>query len=383
MNFPKRKKICLVVAVPMTAAAFLQKHIEVLSSEFDVYLVANFEGVQSSLHQNPHLKGIYSAGIQRDIHIAKDFKGLMDLVAHFRRMQFDAVLSVTPKAGLLGMLAAWRADVPVRVHIFTGQVWHTQTGWFKKLLMGIDKLTAWLASDVLVDGQSQRKFLIENGIIKGSESQVLGKGSISGVDVNRFVPDAEIRAHWRKELGYSDKEVVFMFLGRLNVDKGILDLADAFEKVHQHNPDARLLLVGYDEENLVPEVRKKVSQPQAVHFFGPTSKPNELLQAADVFCLPSYREGFGTSVIEASLMEKPIVCSDTYGLQETIVEEETGLRHRVKDVQDLAQQMARLGSNAGLRQKMGENGRKYVMANFRADQISAAWLDFFRSKLQD
>ena len=381
MSSLKRKRICLVVAVPMTAAAFLQKHIEVLSTEFDVYLVANFEGVQSSLHENPYLKGIYSAGIQREIHIPKDFKGLTDLVAHFRRMQFDAVLTVTPKAGLLGMLAAWRADVPLRVHIFTGQVWHTQTGWFKRLLMGIDKLTAWLTTDVLVDGQSQKSFLVEHGIIKEKDSRVLGKGSISGVDISRFVPDVGIRQRWRTELGYQEEHVVFMFLGRLNVDKGILDLADAFEKVRQKNPRARLLLVGYDEENLMPEVMQRVKDAATVHFFGPTSKPNELLQAADVFCLPSYREGFGTSVIEAALMEKPVVCSDTYGLQETILDEETGLRHKVKDVDDLARQMSRLGDEAGLRQKMGENGRKYVMENFRADQISAAWLEFFKAKL--
>ena len=372
-----RKSICFVVAVPMTASAFLLNHFEVLSQTFDIYLVANFEGNNSNLKDNPNLKAIYSIGIQRDINFLKDIKGLLDLMKYFRKMKFDAVLTVTPKAGLLGITSSTLVGIKNRIHIFTGQVWHTKTGFFKLILMNIDRLIFSLASMVLVDGKAQRAYLIKNGIINGDKSQVLGNGSISGVDTRKFVPNQEVRNLYRNKLNYSENEVVFMFLGRLNIDKGILDLACAFEALQKKYSNVRLLLVGYDEENLMPRVNQIVSSNKAVHFFGPTPVPNEVLQASDVFCLPSYREGFGTSVIEASLLELPVLCSDTYGLQETIIDNVTGLRHVTADTNSIYTQMEKMVAFPKGRLQMGKEGRKYVMTNFTAHSISSKWLEFF------
>ena len=379
---PIKKSICFVVAVPITASAFLLNHFEVLSQEFDIYLVANFEGANSNLKDNPNVKAIYSIGIQRDISFLKDVKALFALVSYFNKMKFDAVLTVTPKAGLLGILAATLSGIQNRIHIFTGQVWHTKTGFFKIVLMSIDRLIFNFASKVLVDGKSQRSYLIENGIINADRSQVLGIGSISGVDTRKFIPNPDIRKSYRSKLGYTENEVVFMFLGRLNVDKGILDLAVAFNELQKKHENARLLLVGYDEENLVPKVDRLVTSAGAVHYYGPTPVPNEVIQAADVFCLPSYREGFGTSVIEASLLELPILCSDTYGLRETIVENVTGLRHKTGDTTSILILMEKLISDFKVREKMGQEGRKYVLANFTSDSISKEWLKFFNNILK-
>ena len=377
-----KKKICFVVAVPMTASAFLLKHIETLSQEFDVYLVANFEGVTSNLQSNSHLKGIFSAGIQRDIEYLKDYQALVSLTRYFRKMEFDAVLTVTPKAGLLGILAAYYSNIPHRIHIFTGQVWHTKTGIFKKILMFIDQMIFKMSTQVLVDGNAQLDFLAQSGIINKERARVLGKGSISGVDAQKFNPDDSVRAHWRKELNYSDNNIVFMFLGRLNMDKGIMDLARAFQLLHKDHPQVRLLLVGYDEENLMPQINQLGMDPTSYHFFGPTSKPNELLQASDVFCLPSFREGFGTSIIEASLLEKPILCSDTYGLKETIIDDVTGLRHKTGDVNSILNQMKTMVNEPTHRTTMGKEGRRYILENFTAEKISGAWLEFFGKLLK-
>jgi glycosyltransferase involved in cell wall biosynthesis len=376
-----RKSICFVVAVPMTASAFLLNHFEVLSREFDIYLVANFEGVNSNLKDNPNLKDIHRIGIQRDISVLKDFKSLLELRTYLKKMKFDAVLTVTPKAGLLGILAAALGGIKNRIHIFTGQVWHTKSGLFKLILMSIDKLIFNLASTVLVDGKAQREYLIKNGIIDSYRSQVLGNGSISGVDTRRFFPDQNLRERYRNQIHYQAKDLVFTFLGRLNADKGILDLAQAFEELQKKYNNVRLLLIGYDEENLVPMVKQIVSKNDLVHYFGPTTVPNEALQAADVFCLPSYREGFGSSVIEASLLELPVICSDTYGLKETIIENETGLRHKTGDSNSILVQMEKMVLDPLARLKMGEEGRKYVINNFTAESVSLEWLSFFRKIL--
>jgi glycosyltransferase involved in cell wall biosynthesis len=373
------KKICFVVSAPITAQAFLLKHFEYLSKEFDITLVANFE-TQADF-EIPFVKNTKHIAIQRSIHPIKDLLALIQLFFFFRKESFHVVHSVTPKAGLLAMTAAWLSRISIRIHIFTGQVWHTQLGFKKQFLKFLDRLLVFFTTHVLVDGQSQRQFLIANKIITDKNSKVLGKGSISGVAIQKFIPSNEIRSLYRKQLNFKENDIVFAFLGRMNTDKGILDLAKAFQMLSADFPNVKLLLIGFDEEHMQEQIRK--IQIDNIIYFGPTPKPQEVLQAADVFCLPSYREGFGTSVIEASLLELPIICSDTYGLTETIIENTTGLRHEVKNVNQLYNQMRLLTEDATTRTYLGKNGRQYVLDHFSADEISLHWLKFYKTILNN
>ena len=295
-------------------------------------------------------------------------------------MKFDAVHTVTPKAGLLGVFAARLANTNNRVHVFTGQVWHTKTGAFRKLLKIIDKFIVWNATDIIVDGEAQRQFLIKNKIVTPANSFVLGKGSISGANTQRFIPNAKVKSNVRDELGIRANEIVYMFLGRMNTDKGIIELAEAFNTLQIKYLNVRLLLVGTDEENIKPIIQQKIKDIKSVIFYGLTLQPEKILQASDVFCMPSYREGFGTSIIEASLLEKPIICSDTYGLMETIIENKTGLRHKVADVASLYIAMEKLVKDKNLRQKLVKIGSAYVLENFSAKIITEKWLEFYASK---
>ena len=375
----KRESICFVVSSPFTTG-FLKNHIILLSKYFDVYLVANFENESPSMFNSLPLKGIKDIALPREISLLKDLKALMTLRSYFKEMKFDIVHTVTPKAGLLGILASKLAGVKIRIHIFTGQVWHTKTGLFKKMLMWLDRFIVWNATDILVDGESQRQFLIQNNIVKDANSFVLGKGSISGVDTNIFVPSEIIKREVREELGIKQNEIVYIFLGRMCIDKGVNELAEAFNKLHNKYKNVRLLFVGWDEENMTPIVQEKVKNIDAVIFYGVTHEPNRILQACDVFCLPSYREGFGMGVIEASLLEKPVICSDTYGLMETIIDNKTGLRHKVEDAESLYTQMESLVVDKDLRELLGKGGREYVLENFSAHMISEKWLEFYKKK---
>lgn len=370
-----------MVSSPFTAKAFLTNHINELALFYDVYLVANFENEQKGMFQDVPIKEIKDIAINRDISLFKDINTLIKLVSYFKQNQFDAIHTVTPKAGLLGMLSGRMAGSKKRIHIFTGQVWHTKSGLFKRFLMFLDLFIVWNATDILVDGESQRQFLIANGIIKSNNSFVLGKGSISGVDTKKFIPNSNVKKSMRQELGILDDEVVFMFLGRMNIDKGIRELTIAFEKLSLKYVNVKLLLVGIDEENMTNYVQRNVSSLDKVIFYGVTPQPELVLQACDVFCLPSYREGFGTSVIEASLLEKPIICSDTYGLMETIIENKTGLRHKVKDFYSLYVQMEKLVEDENLRLLLGKGGREYVLINFSAQNISEKWVEYYKENV--
>lgn len=376
------KKICFVVSTPMTVNAFLRNHIKELAKEYRVHLVANMENFSGNIFQGLPISEIHDIKIKRNINLYKDLIAIHHLTKLFKIQKFEVVHSVTPKAGLLAMIAAKRAKIKNRIHIFTGQVWHTKTGIFKKFLMNIDKIIVHCATKILVDGKSQRTFLINHHILKATNSQVLGLGSISGVEVSRFRPDETKRKKLRKELHYSNNDVVFSFLGRLNQDKGIKELALAFNFLVNKYPNARLLLIGSDEGNMRDYLTKIISKNQFISFYGETKKPEEILQVSDVFCLPSYREGFGTSVLEASLLGIPVICSDTYGLKETMIDEITGLRHEVKNVESLFSAMEILYLSAEKRTQFGKAGREYVLQNFTAEKITNVWLSFYRDLLK-
>lgn len=377
----KKNTICFIVSSPLTAKAFLKNHIHYLVKNYDVYLVANFKGFEYEEIKAYPLKEIKHIPIYREINIINDIKAFYLLWYYFKKKKFHLVHTVTPKAGLLGIFASKLARTNVRIHIFTGQVWHTKTGLFKRFLMFLDKFIVWNATDILVDGESQRQFLIKNNIIRDINSYVLGSGSISGVDTNRFQPNEDIKQKVRKELGIAASEVVYMFLGRMNNDKGIYELAVAFNKLQKKHLNVRLLLVGGDEENMTSIIKGLVKNIESVIFYGFTKEPEKLIQACDIFCLPSYREGFGTSIIEASLLKKPVICSDTYGLMETIIENKTGLRHKVANVDSLYRAMEKLVENKDLRDRLGISGRNYVLENFSAELISKKWLEFYKKKI--
>jgi len=375
------KKICFVVAVPITAQAFLKDHIHALSKQYDVFIAGN-------INSENDVKGLSIVGwekieIERKIAIFKDLRSIWQALKYFRRMKFDAVHSVTPKAGLVTALAGKLAGIKHRTHIFTGQVWATKTGIIRWLLKLIDKVIAHCDNHILVDGNSQRTFLENEGIIKEGKALVFCKGSIAGVNSDRFVPDSFVRQEERKKIGINGEMLTFIFLGRLNHDKGIGELFDAFNRLAGKAKNVFLLLVGADEEGYINQITNYENIREGVNFcyYGLTKEPEKVLNAGDVFVLPTYREGFGSSVLEAACIGLPCICSDAYGVLDAYVVEETGLQCHVGDVDSLYQCMKRMYEDPVLRSKMGMNARNRALTDFNVRPISESWVAFYNNIL--
>ena len=373
-------KICFITARPGTAESFLTDHILALQKEYEVYFVANEPDASKIIVPND---GYQYADIERGISPINDLKGLWQLYRFFRREKFDAVHSVTPKAGLLTAIAGAMAAVPVRIHIFTGQVWATRRGFMRLLLKSFDRLIARLDTDILVDGEGQRQFLIDNGVLDASKSKVLGSGSICGVNLSRFCPSEATRKYAREHLGIPDGKTVFAYMGRLTRDKGLFELLSAFNKLAAARGDVFLLLLGRDEDNIASHFREYSYLCAGENFlcYGETDRPQHLLQAADIFVCPSYREGFGVSVIEASALGLPVICSDVYGVMDAMIEGQTGLRCRVADADSLLESMTVLADEPEMRKSMGQRGRKRIIDEFSSGRLTGLWRDFYRDVL--
>ena len=361
----------------MTAVAFLMPHLKALSSRYHVHVIANSPDA-GLLRKHGLEVDVLNVPIERAIHPVSDMCAILKLFRLFREHRFDAVHSVTPKAGLLAMTAAWMARVPVRIHVFTGQVWATRGGLGRLILQTADRMTSLFSTQILVDSASQRDFLLAERVVGVGKSRVLAQGSICGVDTERFRPDAVARAEVRRELEIPGDALVLLYVGRLNAEKGIVELAQAFAALARTADNVWLLLVGPDEEGMEQQVESICTDfCDRVVRVGFTNQPERYMASGDIFCLPSYREGFGSSVIEAAACGVPAVVSRIYGLTDAVEDGRTGLLRNSRDADSLLVGIRELIDKPELRRQMGAAAQQRVKKMFAEAHVTGALVAFY------
>jgi glycosyltransferase involved in cell wall biosynthesis len=374
--------VCLVATIPFSLAMFMAAHVQSIRDTYNITLVANGspDVLAPLLGRSVSFRRI---GIARRVAIFRDMTSLVSLWILFRRGRFQIVHSITPKAGLLSMIAARMAGVPIRVHWFTGQVWATRTGIRRRVLKAMDRLLIGCATHVLVDSPSQAAFLVNEGIMHRAEALVLGHGSVCGVDTERFRPDATARLRVRTRLGIDDSAVVALYLGRLNCEKGLPELGEAFAVAARLVPDLYLLVVGPDEQEMAKRIRNSLGDVASrARFIDFTSEPEAYMAASDIFVLPSHREGFGMSVIEAASCEIPTIGTRIYGLSDALIDGRSGLLVPVNDPSALADAIVRLANNPEMRIEMGRAARRHVERHFTQAHLTTALSNFYRHLLE-
>lgn len=336
----------------------------------------------------PELQMIRSSGgrtliveMQRRISLLKDFKSLWRMIKVFRKEKPAMVHSMTPKAGLICMLAAWWSGVPVRVHTFTGLVFPTSKGLKRRILMATDWLTCACATHVIPEGEGVKRDLLNNHITK-KHIRVLGYGNCRGIDLNRFDRIQEIMIEADK-LRKADK-FTFISIGRLVGDKGINELVEAFSRLNMELPNTRLILVGPYEPELDPlksETIKAIEGNSAIEAVGSQSDVRPWLAASDCAILASYREGFPNVVIEAGAMGLPQIVTDINGANEIIIEGQNGTIIPSKDSEALYKAMKRMVADEEWRESLSTNARELIASRYEQSFVRKCLYDFYKEIL--
>jgi glycosyltransferase involved in cell wall biosynthesis len=380
-------KICRVGTVPSTILLIRQQIIEmaeaglevtVVCSSFDEYSPTSITFEQLNLPANVrHIE----VDIVRNVSLVKDLKALVKLFIVFRKGKFDVVHSIMPKASLLSAVASFFARVPVRLHTFTGQRWVTMTGYKRWAMKAFDWLVAKLNTNVFADSNSQAKFLISEGISR--KVDVVGIGSLSGVNLAEFNYEENLSQvdRVREELGFSKEDFVALFVGRLNPDKGVKELFDAFSATAKVTPNFKLLIVGPLEPSLearYPGLHDQIKAHPKIKVLGYCHPLAPYMAAADFLVLPSYREGFGNVVIEAAALGKPTLGTKIYGLEDAVDDGLTGELIPVKDVRALEQKFINWVSNPDKVVLLGKNALERAKASFASEKITSDLLATYR-----
>jgi len=370
-----RQSICFVATVEFAVNAFLINHLKELSKDYDLTVVVNLQNPNFLMEKKLDIK-LININFSRNISFLSDISSLIRLIFLFYQNRFDAVHSITPKAGLLSMLAAFITFIPLRVHSFTGQVWATKKGISRLILKLIDKLIGNLTTKNIVDSKSQFNFLLKHKIIKKNKSLVFGSGSIAGLNLLKFKSNNKVRNSLRKKFNIPLDAFVYIFLGRLNKEKGVNDLIDAF--ILANLKSTYLILAGPDEEGISSKMKKYKLN---IIFIGLTQIPQDLLNMSNIICLPSYREGFGNVVIEAAAVGLPSIVSNIYGLSDSIVKNKTGLTHKPGDVKGLSNQMEYAYLNQKLMIDFGKAAQKRARIEFDSKILVNHWKHFYGQNL--
>lgn len=339
---------------------------------------------------------IIGVPMERRVFFLKDLFALYQMVKVFRMEKPVIVHSMTPKAGLLCMIAAWLTRVPVRIHTFTGLVWPTATGFSRKVLMATDRITCACATHIIPEGQGVLEDLRDHGISR-KFMRVLGYGNVKGVDLKLYSRRPEILE--KAQILRNEKTFTFLFVGRIVGDKGINELVSAFRRlVADCLTPCRLILVGRFEMKLDPvssETKALIERMPEISAVGSVFGDDLLAwyAASDCFVLPSYREGFPNTVLEAGALGLPSIVTDINGAREIITNDISSMKKLdasekmdirmngvvipSKDENALYNAMCWMVQNPVQRQKMSDASRALIASRYEQGFVRTQLFDFY------
>ena len=363
------KKLVRITTVPVSLVVLLRGQLQFMSQFYEVLAVSS-KGAELDLLESQSGLRISEVNMTRKITPLKDLAALWNLYRLLKREKPEMVHTHTPKAGLLGMLAAQLAGVPVRLHTVAGMPLLERQGLIRKVLVVAEKLTYMCATRVYPNSQAMMQLIESHRYCSPKKLKVIGNGSSNGIDTSIFDPQlftSQVKHDTRASLGIFADDIVYSFIGRMVADKGVKELVEAFVKINHHNRSTKLLLIGPFENDLDPldqsTVDKILNHPSIIwKDFQADVRP--FLSISDIFVFPSYREGFPNVVMQAGAMNLPCIVTNINGSNEIIHQEENGIIVPVKNSEALQDAMEQLTHNPALRKTLSMNARQMIVSRY-------------------
>ena len=385
------KKLIRITTVPLSLKVLLKGQLRFMASNgFDVKGVSSEGEELREVHENEGI-AVEAITMSRKITPFQDLKSLWEMWNFLRKEKPQIVHTHTPKAGIIGMLAARLAGVPHRLHTVAGLPLMEATGTKRKILNIVEKLTYSSATRVYPNSKGLYDFILQNNFTQSNKLKIIANGSSNGIDTTFFSPDqvTELeRVTLREKLNIQPDDFVFVFVGRIVSDKGINELIKAFSELQtvENKPAGiKLLLVGgleNDLDPLNPETLAEINQNKDIISVGFQQDVRSFFAIADALIFPSYREGFPNVVMQAGAMGLPSIVSDINGCNEIIIEGENGLIIPSKNVEKLKEKMLTLAKDKNLYTKLKGNSRRMIENRYEQSVVWNALLEEYEGLLQ-
>ncbi|MCW5520389.1 glycosyltransferase family 4 protein [Aureitalea sp. L0-47] len=364
-----KRKLVRITTVPISLEKLLEGQLAFMSNYFDVIAVSSCKQ-QLNAYGNKEGVRTYHLPMTRKITPLKDLYCVYRLYRFLKKEKPVIVHTHTPKAGIVGMMAARLARVPIRLHTVAGLPLMEASGFKRKILNVVEKKTYSYSTKVLPNSRGLKEIIVEEGFCSASKLEVLGEGSSNGIDCDYFSPQHFTKEQiWakREELGISSDDSVFVFIGRIVKDKGIDELVRAFELLAKEMDNCKLLLVGPFENDLDPvsaNTQRTVNEHSSIMCTGYQADVRIYLALSDFMVFPSYREGFPNVVMQAGAMELPVIASNINGCNEIIENGVNGLLVPVKDAESIYRSMQQLLQDKKLSEELKNNARMRIVERY-------------------
>ncbi|ADR35069.1 glycosyl transferase group 1 [Sulfuricurvum kujiense DSM 16994] len=361
-----KKKISIVLTVPLSIETWFKGQPRYLSDFYDIELITSYSESIEKIKAYENVS-ITIVDFTRQINPLKDLAVLFSLWRHFRLRKPDMVYTITPKAGLLGMMAAWLARVPLRVHLIVGLAYMGSSNKRRMLLKAIEKITYFFATNLYSNSLNLIEIIRKE--LTSKKVNVIGYGSVNGVDTAHFNDTftSEEKFSLRHNLRIDRDDFLLLFTGRIVADKGINELIAAFEHLALIHPKIRLLLVGDYEHELDPihpDTFELITVHSRISVIPFQSDIRPYFCIADVLVLPSYREGLPNVLIEAGSCGLPLIATDINGCNEVIIEGDNGLLVEPKSISHLIDGIEKLVDSPDLYAALKKNARKSILKRY-------------------
>lgn len=369
----QKVKILRTTTASTSLSLLLRGQLRFLSKDFEILGLVGDETFLQEIEEREGVKVLHTP-IRRSISLFNDIVSLFRTIALLRKLNVTIIHSMTPKAGLISMLAGYLVGVPVRMHTFTGLIFPTRSGFMQKVLITMDRLICFCATSIYPEGNGVKQDLI-NYKITSKELKVLGNGNVNGLDFDHYNIESvnlDNLKFIREKSKITEESITFLFIGRVVKDKGIVELVQSFVQVYLTNNNVRLLLVGPLEPDLDPlpkDVLTIITKHPGIILLGFQKDVRPYIAVSDILVFPSYREGFPNVPLQCGAFKKPLILSDINGCNEIVEHEVSGLLVPPKNVDRLINAMAYLLKNEEKRTEFGEAVYRHILSNFRQEEV--------------